>query len=79
MSIMLLASVPPELQQAFLQHVRDFDAAHPGCHFKIAVDAPDVPLASMIEMLGRIEPPFDHLAKLPKLRKTRPNSPGDAP
>jgi hypothetical protein len=27
--------VPHELAQDFLQHVRDFDAMNPGCHFQI--------------------------------------------
>lgn len=39
----------------FLQHIRDFDRAHPGCHFEIAADAPDKPLAEMVEML-RVDP-----------------------
>lgn len=49
------AHVPFAHLRAFVQHVRDFDVAHPGCHFEIAADAPDKPLADMIEML-RVEP-----------------------
>lgn len=49
------AHVPAALFQAFMQHIRDFDVAHPGCHFEIAADAPDKPLAEIVEML-RVEP-----------------------
>jgi hypothetical protein len=49
------ATVPPELQQAWLQHLRDFDTAHPGCHFEVGVDGPDTSFADMIRQL-QIEP-----------------------
>jgi hypothetical protein len=49
------AHVPPELQQAWLQHLRDFDSAHPGCHFEVGVDGPEEPFADMIKKLT-IEP-----------------------
>jgi len=45
------ATVPQELANAWLQHLRDFDTAHPGCHFQVAADAPEMPLADMIEAL----------------------------
>jgi hypothetical protein len=56
MQTFLIAHLPPELTKAFLQHVRDFDTAHPGCHFEIGGDAPpDMSLSEMIEMM-RIDP-----------------------
>lgn len=45
------AHVPAALFQAFVQHIRDFDVAHGGCHFEIAADAPDKPLAEIVEMV----------------------------
>ncbi len=39
MKVFIRATIPPELQQKWLQHVRDFDAANPGCHFEVMVDA----------------------------------------
>lgn len=49
--IFTIAHVPSELHQKWLQHLRDFDAANPGCHFEIAIDAPDVPLADAVARL----------------------------
>ena len=49
------ATMPPELQQAWLQHLRDFDTANPGCHFEAGVDGPDTSFADMIRQL-QIEP-----------------------
>lgn len=51
MKIFTVAHVPDELGQAWLQHLRDFDIAHPGCHFEVGFDAPGMPLAEMVEML----------------------------
>lgn len=50
-----VAFVPEELHQDYLQHLRDFDTAHPNCHFEIMVDAPDLSLEEMIERL-RVNP-----------------------
>lgn len=51
MKIFTIAQVPPDLQQAWLQHLRNFDVAHPGCHFEVAIDAPDEPLSDMVARL----------------------------
>jgi hypothetical protein len=51
----IIAHIPPELEKAFMQHVRDFDVAHPGCHFEIGLEAPNASLADAIEIL-RVEP-----------------------
>jgi hypothetical protein len=51
----IIAHVPPELEKEFVQYVRDFDIAHPGCHFEIGLEAPNVSLAEAIDIL-RVEP-----------------------
>jgi hypothetical protein len=53
--IFTIAHVLPELENAWLQHLRDFGTAHPGCHFEVAIDAPDGTLAEMVEAL-RVNP-----------------------
>jgi hypothetical protein len=53
--IFTTAHIPEELQQAWLQHLRDFDTAHPGCHFEVALDAPDASLIDMLRAL-RVNP-----------------------
>lgn len=53
--IFTLASVPDELAQAWLQHLRDFDTAHPGCHFEVFADALDMSLHDMVATL-MVEP-----------------------
>jgi hypothetical protein len=53
--VFTVAHVPADLRQAWLQHLRDFDAAHPGCHFEVAIDAPDASLAQMVDQL-RVNP-----------------------
>ena len=57
MKVMILADVPDDLGHALMQHLRDFDTAHPGCHFKIAVNAPDMSLGEMQALLN-VNPPF---------------------
>jgi hypothetical protein len=52
--IFIIAQIPDDLDQSFLQHVRDFDA-HPGCHFEIMIEAPKLSMAEAIERL-RLEP-----------------------
>lgn len=41
MKIYTVAHVPDELQQEWLQHLRNFDVAHPGCHFEVGIDGTD--------------------------------------
>ncbi|HLY79783.1 MAG TPA: hypothetical protein VKQ70_10440 [Caulobacteraceae bacterium] len=40
--VFTLAHVPEALMQAWLQHLRDFDVAHPDCHFEVMADVPKV-------------------------------------
>jgi hypothetical protein len=55
MNVFIRAQLPTDTVQAFLQHIRDFDVSHPGCHFEIGADAVDLPLSEIVEML-RLEP-----------------------
>ena len=59
--IFTIASVSDDLVQQWLQHLRDFDTAHPGCHFEVAADVPDMPMAKVIEAL-QISPGLDFKA-----------------
>lgn len=45
------AQIPPELIQEWLQYVRDFDTKHPGCHFEVCADMPDMPIRQMVDIL----------------------------
>jgi hypothetical protein len=51
MKVFVIAHISDELQQPFLQHVRNFDTAHPGCHFEIGLEGPDIPMKTMVERL----------------------------
>jgi hypothetical protein len=53
--IFTCAHLPENLQQAWLQHLRDFDAKHPGCHFEVGIDGPEATTAEMVKQLT-IEP-----------------------
>lgn len=45
------------LLEQFLQHIRDFDANHPGCHFS-NIASTNLPVVEMEEALSKITPPF---------------------
>lgn len=49
--IFTIAHVPENLAQAWLQHMRNFDSQHEGCHFEIAADAPNLTVAEMTEIV----------------------------
>jgi uncharacterized membrane protein len=53
--IFTIAHVPDELAQAWLQHLRDFDTAHKGCHFEVFNEAPDITMAEAVKLL-KVEP-----------------------
>jgi len=55
MKIFTVSEVPDNLTNDWLQHLRDFDHAHPGCHFEVMADAPDVPLNRIVEVM-RVNP-----------------------
>ena len=50
--VFTIAHVPADLRQAWLQHLRDFDAAHPGCFFEVAADCPELSVREMIVELS---------------------------
>jgi hypothetical protein len=53
--IFTVAYIPDPLRKAFLQHIRDFDIANPGCHFEVMMDAPTESLAEIVEIM-RVNP-----------------------
>lgn len=55
--ILTLVEIPEELSRDWLQHLRDFDDAHPGCHFKVAADAHDMSLDELMEVV-QLDPPL---------------------
>lgn len=58
MKIYIVADVPDDLAKPWLQHLRDFDVAHPGCHFQIIGDT-NASVADIRAMVGDISPGFD--------------------
>jgi hypothetical protein len=55
-TIFTIAHLPDDdLGKAWLQHLRDFDVAHPNCHFEVAADVPDLDLAQAVELV-RLNP-----------------------
>lgn len=71
MKIFTVAHVPDDLQQAWLQHLRDFDTAHIGCHFEVGIDGPDTSMAEMIERL-RVEPKLTFTQIFEKTKWSKP-------
>jgi hypothetical protein len=55
--VFTIAHVPDELVRSWLQHLRDFDTAHPGCHFEVVADSPDATVTQMIKALD-LDPPL---------------------
>lgn len=53
--VFTIAELPDALLQSWLQHLRDFDARNPGCHFEVAADVPEMTLAQMVEA-ARVNP-----------------------
>jgi hypothetical protein len=58
--------LPLELVEHFLQHIRDFDVAHEGCHFQIFFSSPDVSLEECQAIFRRIDPPFPYITSMLK-------------
>ncbi len=69
--VFTVAHVPAELEQAWLQHLRDFDVANPGCHFEVGVDGPEEPIAEMVEHL-RVDPSLTFGAIFERTKWRRP-------
>jgi hypothetical protein len=57
--IFTVATITDGLEQDWLQHLRDFDIAHPGCHFRVGVSAADQrSITEIVDMLHGIDPPL---------------------
>jgi hypothetical protein len=62
--ILTLAHIPDGLANAWLQHLRNFETAHPGCHFKVMINAPDMSLDEIVDALKTDPPlPFGWMGK----------------
>lgn len=68
--IFTIAHIPKELHQAWLQHLRNFDVAHPGCHFEVMSDAPDLTLAQAVELV-RVNPELTFTQIFERVRTRR--------
>lgn len=53
--IFTCADVLAGLEKEWLQHLRDFDTAHPGCHFEVWADVPNTTQDEIMEVL-RVNP-----------------------
>lgn len=71
MKIFTVAHLPDDLQQLWLQHLRDFDTAHPGCHFEVGFDGPDASIAEMMERMT-VEPALTFTQIFEKTKWTKP-------
>jgi len=57
-----LGHVPDDLVQKWLQHLRNFDTAHPGVHFAVVMGGGDITMEDMATMLRHnLDPPFPHV------------------
>ena len=56
-TILVHAQLPAQLMQAFLQHIRDFDATHTGCHFGI-IGKTDSSSQEIEDMVRSMTPAF---------------------
>jgi hypothetical protein len=60
----LEATMPDELLQAFLQHLRDFDLLHDPkregrVHLSFGIEAPNLPADTVLAIFHSIRPPFE--------------------
>jgi len=60
------AHVPAELAAAWLAHLRDFDNAHPGCHFEVVTEG----TMTIDDLIAQMDPKPDmrFMSNLAKLR-----------
>ena len=52
------ATVPDGLEQAWMQHLRDFDTAHPDCHFEVVLEGETKTIADVMKAAD-IHPKLD--------------------
>jgi len=72
--VRVTAKLPARLHQEFLQHIRNFDIAHPGCHFEVGIDPPQMTLAKALELQEKIERgqlKFSAIMKKSKVRSVK--------
>ena len=68
MKIITQAQIPDELARDWLQHLRDFDVAHPGCHFEVTMTTDrSVSVREMVEIM-RVEPALSMVEILDRKR-----------
>lgn len=61
--VQILGDVPSEVVRDFLQHIRDFDARHAGCHFKMSVVTNTSETAQeLAAVLQSLDPPFTDIS-----------------
>jgi hypothetical protein len=66
-AIYLKGEMPDDLAQAWLQHLRDFDTAHPGCHFEVVADAPGWSMADFVAV-ARVNPGMPFIEIIERMR-----------
>ena len=66
--VFTIAHVPKDMVREWLQHLRNFDATHPGCHFEVGMDAPEVSIAEAVSAL-RIDPALTFTAIYSRKKK----------
>jgi hypothetical protein len=69
-AIFTRATVPDHLTQKWLQHLRDFDTANPGCHFEVWVDTPNISMNDVIKLV-QVEPGLD-FTKIFERKRSKP-------
>lgn len=55
--IHIIGDVPVEIADEWMQHMRDFDIAHPGCHFQVFALAPEMTIEEVRRMMN-VDPPL---------------------
>jgi hypothetical protein len=63
--IVTVAHIPEGLEHEWLQYLRDFDIAHPGCHFEVLAESP-LTVAEITEVLQKIAPGFGNITTIKK-------------
>lgn len=66
-NVFIRASVPEDLIKQWMQHLRDFDVAHPGCHFEVMVDCPTMSMSAVVQAL-QIDPGFQFIEIFPNAK-----------
>lgn len=64
----ILADIPEDadVHHSLLQHIRNFDVAHPGCHFEITEHLPNISLQEAIDILRRVNPELKYFNVITK-------------